>query len=450
MSDEKKVIETTEEENSALLPFEATNEIEKLLVQLHSQEVTSEDFLGAIFNGPLFVLTTEENVDKENKKLVDNPKLFTLFGGEKQPFLALFTDRNRVRPVQEKDSNFSVVIQVKAGDLLAGAVGAGIVINPFWENHARWEPKQIAAFKNIMQRSEEGLWSKLPKEQLMTVNTADGGPIQIPREQFRQQILPQHIKELNDKPEELYGLIMNAVNDGFHVEILDAAHHLHEIDTIKERSTTALSIALLSNKKLDEAETLLNEYLAKEKSPVILANLAKLYEAREDKDKSLSTLEEALTLNPNMASALEWYCSILDKNGGKEAVVSALDELDGIAKSWMPALLLGRVKVNDDKPSEAVEHYTDAMEVVEHAPDTLIRATSELGQKGFHKEIIELTNETYDIQRDDPRGAFNALQACRKIEDRDSGLALCEKMSAIPLEDVTKVISQFKEEFDKM
>jgi len=201
--------------------------------------------LAALFNTPMFVLTTEDQIDKSSNKLKDNPKFFTLFGEQKQPYLALFSENLRARPIQEKDEKFSVMIQVPVGDMLAQSPGIGLIVNPFWDKHARWEPEQIGVFGNLMRREEGGLWVRLPEEELITVMTNQGFPMKISREQFRMQILPEHLKQFNDKPDELYATIMSAINDGFAADVVEASRRLVEIDSIKERATTALSMVLI-------------------------------------------------------------------------------------------------------------------------------------------------------------------------------------------------------------
>ncbi len=453
MSGVDEKIESAENNGNevALKELVPTNEIERLLVQLHAGELQSEEFLAALFNSPMFVLTTDDQIDKTNNKLKDNPKFFTLFGDKKQPYLALFSDNIRTRPIQEKDDKFNVVIQIPVGDMLAQSPGIGLIVNPFWDKHARWEPEQIGVFGNLMRREQGGLWVRIPEDELMTVQTNTGFPLKIAKEQFRAQILPEHIKQYNDKPDELYATIMSAVNDGFSKDVVAAAHRLYEIDPIKERSTTALSMVLIQSGGLDEAEKLLHEYLVDHRSPVILANMAKLNEVRGDLEKRTAFLEESLQIDPNMANVLEWYCMVIDQEkGGHAAVIEALDNLEGIAGSWRPALLLGRAKLFDGKVDEAIEHYTDALEVDGRSSDALVFATAELGKSGNPEKVISFGIQMYDIRKDDPRAGLNILQACVVTQNKEAGLKLAEEMAQIPHEELQAAVSQFKAELEKI
>ncbi len=449
-ADNKNVENINGAENS-VRELEPMNEFERLLIQLLGNEIPSEEFLGALFNGPLFVLTSEDQIDKKKNRLKDNPSLFTLFGNEKQPYLALFTDKSRALPIQEKDDKFNVLLQVPVGDLLSGSHDVGVVVNPFWDKHARWEPQQIGAFKNIVRREESGLWVKIPDDQLITVYTENGQPLKVEREQFRSEMLPQQLKNVMDKPEQLYNTIISAVNDGFHADVLDAAKKLYETDTVKERATTGYGVVLMQNGQLDEAEELFNNFLKEVKSPVIMTNLAKLNDIRGNKEARYTLLEDALNINPNMDSALEWYCSIInEEKGGQPAIEAALDELEGLAGSWRPAMLLGRAKIMDGKVDEALEHYTDALEVEGHSPDALVTVTSELGRMGHHAKVISFGLEHYNMQRDDPRAAFNIFQACLHEKNAEPGLQLCEKMKEIPVPDLQNAVAQFKAELEKI
>lgn len=452
-TEKQETVEKIENEQSTteLMELVPMNEVERNLVQLHDGDITSEEFLATVFNGPLFVLTSEDQVDHKNRKLKDRPKLFTLFGQKEQPFLALFTDRSRAASVQKKHEEFTVVLQVPVGDLLAGSGGVGIVVNPFWDKHARWEPEQINMFGATMKREENGLWVKLPKEELITVMTPQGNPIQVGREQFKNNILPVQIKQYGDNPEALFNVIMAAVNQGFASEVLGAAEKLVETDPIKERSTTALGTVLMRIGNVDDAQVLFESFLKEDRTAMILSHLAKVYDLKGDKEKRFELLEEALNKDPNLESALEWYCSIInDEKGGQEAIVKALDELEGLAGSWRPALLLGRAKIMDGAVDEAVEHYTDAMEVDGHAPEALVQATSELGRMEHHEKVIEFGVEHYDIRKDDPRAGFNVLQACLITQNKDKGLELCKVMEEIPFPEVQATVKKYRDELEKI
>ena len=438
--------EAQEQKKNELEPI---NEIERSLVSLRSNEITSEDFLAELFNETLFVLTSEDQVDKQKGRLVDNPMLFTLFGDRKQPFLVIFTTKDRAHPVVSQIDKFKILIEVKVGDLIANA-NTGIVVDPFWDKSVQWEPEQIATFRQIMKRDENGLWTKLPDEELITVFTQEGHPLKISREQFRKDILPKQIEEIKSNSEELYKLIVTAVNDNMAEDVLEASKYLYENDDIKERAVIGYGLVLTTLKKYDEAEAVFSSFLSENKSPMVMGNLARIYDLDGRKEEAFKLLEDSLKLDPNMDGALEWYCGLVNEKGGNDAVIEALDELEGLAGSWRPALLLGRAKLLAKKVDEALEHYQDALEVEEHTTDALVIITAELGQSGLYDELIDFGLKHYRIDRDDPRAGLNILRAGLDSKQKDKVFPLAEQMEKIPVPQLQEEVKKLKAELEKL
>src|SRR5260221_14756963 len=59
---------------------------------------------------------------------------------------------------------------------------------------------------------------------------AYGRICEIPREEWRTKVLPLNFRNTWNKPDELAGLINNALNDGFIADCLEPARQLHRID----------------------------------------------------------------------------------------------------------------------------------------------------------------------------------------------------------------------------
>ena len=62
-----------------------------------------------------------------------------------------------------------------------------------------------------------------------------GRELFITKEQWRKGVLPGTLKSNWNNPDQLYGIIVGSLNDGFHADIIDAAEHLDRVD-----STSAL------------------------------------------------------------------------------------------------------------------------------------------------------------------------------------------------------------------
>ncbi len=103
------------------------------------------------------------------------------------------------------------------------------------------------------------------------------------------------LKDAWDQPDQLYGLILNSLNDGFVAEVTEAAEHLYAIDTVPARGACMWSILLMQANRLDEARQILEKYVADHGAEAsVLLNLAKVYAGQGDQERADSTLWQSL------------------------------------------------------------------------------------------------------------------------------------------------------------
>ena len=62
----------------------------------------------------------------------------------------------------------------------------------------------------------------------------------VTREQWRSSVLPGTLQRAWNDPDELYGFIASALNDGFHADLVDAARHLAATDPDRTRGAVRL------------------------------------------------------------------------------------------------------------------------------------------------------------------------------------------------------------------
>lgn len=98
---------------------------------------------------------------------------------------------------------------------------------------------------------------------LIRVHDAYGCELFITREDRRDSVLLGNIKKAWDKPDELYGMIVTALNDGFRSNIVEAAQHLHDIDPDPVRGACVSGIVLLEKGRLAETEAVFKKHIAK-------------------------------------------------------------------------------------------------------------------------------------------------------------------------------------------
>lgn len=306
--------------------------------------------------------------------------------------------------------------------------------------------------------SEENTTTKIsseksPKENAKMMNIIDqnGRRIQITMDEWREKVLPIALKNHWDNANLLYNDILKAIQNNFISDVEEAAIHLKEIDTIKERGYNTLAILYLKNKEFNKANELLLEYLANNpKTGTILTNLAKSYYGKDEKEKAMEVLWEGLTINPNQNNGLPWYASICKDKDGMEGYIDALRRASEIKGSWLPQFLLARHELNEKNIESAKEFLKIALSQGHVTQETLLVISGELGAKGYSKELIELVEPVYDFNKNDIRVGLNLLQAYLQNKEIEKGENLLNKLMMLERPDLKNALLKISNKFDKL
>ena len=249
----------------------------------------------------------------------------------------------------------------------------------------------------------------------------------------------------------LYNDILKAIQNNFISDVEEAAIHLKEIDTIKERGYNTLAILYLKNKEFNKANELLLEYLANNpKTGTILTNLAKSYYGKDEKEKAMEILWEGLTINPNQNNGLPWYASICKDRDGIDGYIDALRRASEIKGSWLPQFLLARHELNEKNIESAKEFLKIALSQGHVTQETLLVISGELGAKGYSKELIELVEPVYDFNKNDIRVGLNLLQAYLQNKEIEKGENLLNKLMMLERPDLKNALLKISNKFDKL
>jgi len=174
-----------------------------------------------------------------------------------------------------------------------------------------------------------------------------GRELFITKEQWRTSVLPGTLKSNWNSPDQLYGIIVGALKDGFFADIVDAAEHLYRIDPVPARGACMYGIALMKNNRLDEAESVLLSHVQKHgEEGYVLTNLAKVCSARNDSQKAEATLWHALEVDPNQDNGFGWYAAIYRERSGEQAGLEALSRVAALPGSWRAQLWLARAALD--------------------------------------------------------------------------------------------------------
>ena len=311
---------------------------------------------------------------------------------------------------------------------------------------------------NSSASSEENTTTKIsseksPKENAKMMNIIDqnGRRIQITMDEWREKVLPIALKNHWDNANLLYNDILKAIQNNFISDVEEAAIHLKEIDTIKERGYNTLAILYLKNKEFNKANELLLEYLANNpKTGTILTNLAKSYYGKDEKEKAMEILWEGVTINPNQNNGLPWYASICKDRDGIDGYIDALRRASEIKGSWLPQFLLARHELNEKNIESAKEFLKIALSQGHVTQEALLVISGELGAKGYSKELIELVEPVYDFNKNDIRVGLNLLQAYLQNKEIEKGENLLNKLMMLERPDLKNALLKISNKFDKL
>ena len=225
-----------------------------------------------------------------------------------------------------------------------------------------------------------------------------GQEVFLTRQQWRDEILPASLQANQDAPDELYAVLLNAMNDGLFAEIESAAARLHAIDTNPVRGACVYAIVLLQLGRVGDAERILNEYIARfGDEGAVLTNLAKVYAARNESQRAEETLWRAIELDPNLENGIGWYLATEFERGGEEARLRAMDRVAALPNSWRVRLWLAKVALGDNDLAKALTLYREGLSsFAEPVPtEFLYPMSGDLGMSGHLRELIEMTSPLF-------------------------------------------------------
>ncbi|MEX0678688.1 MAG: hypothetical protein WD063_16535 [Pirellulales bacterium] len=286
---------------------------------------------------------------------------------------------------------------------------------------------------------------------MITVYDKLGRQFEISPDQWRTQVLPDQLAEAQDDPDALYTIIVGALGDGFHRDLLAASERLFEIDPVRERGHTVRGIVLLKNGDLDGAERVLTDYLDRlGPSGTVMTNLAKVQFERGLEAQAEATLWLALTHDPNQDNGLLWYCSLQQEKSGEEGLWEAMRRAAGLAGSWRPQLWLARRSLEQKNLAEARQYYNHVLDLAADEPEVLTMISGDLGNHGHVHEILDVVRPVYDPHRHDPRAGVNLLQAFLQTGKVTAGEELLHELFSLNRPDLRDHLFHYANEFGKL
>jgi tetratricopeptide (TPR) repeat protein len=280
-----------------------------------------------------------------------------------------------------------------------------------------------------------------------------GQKISVTRSEYRDKILPHNLKVYWDKPDALASHIMHAFEDGFDIELQAATEHLLKIDTMPERAICLYGGMLLQLEQYTEAESCFLEYLETHpKHPYVLTNLARAQDFLGKKEAALSTVEEALSLDPNQENALAcWHALkqntlVAEGVSPEDAALKILQQGNKQFGGWRSKFALGTYYLSKDDRETALRYYKVVLRG-DWTPDALTYISGELAQYRLFEDMIGLIASHYDPRQHEPMTGFNLLQAYLQLEQVESGQLLLEKLDALHQPELQEQLAWYTAEF---
>ena len=239
-----------------------------------------------------------------------------------------------------------------------------------------------------------------PDTATVTVYDTFGRQGSVPREQWRQNILPSNLKQHWDDPEGLYSMIVMALNDEFYSDVLQASERLLAIDHNQERGHAIRGFVLMKNGDVDAAEQLLQGYVQEHGATgPILTMLAKVYSQQGKPEQVEATLWDGLVLDPNQENGLLWWAMIHKDRSGRDGFLEAMTRAASVDGSWRPQLWLARDRLENKDLEGAKRYYDYILKIAADQPEVLMMISGDLGKNGYAREILDIVLPFFDPER---------------------------------------------------
>jgi tetratricopeptide (TPR) repeat protein len=287
---------------------------------------------------------------------------------------------------------------------------------------------------------------------LIQVFDGFGRELFITKEQWRINVLPGSIKTNWNNADQLYGIIVGSLKDGFFSDLLGAAEHLYRTDPVRSRGACTYGIVLTKNNRLNEAEDVYRSYLQKHGDDgYVLTNLAKVFAARNQSERTEATLWHALEVDPNQSNALDWYTAIYRERSEEKAGVEALHRIAALSGSWRAQLWLARTALDAHDLEQALGYYRESLSRVgDKIPaDFLVQMGGDLGKHGYLRELLQLTEPRFVPELHGLQVGNNLIKAHLDLGEIEPARKLLDELYALKRPDYKQHLSFWDTEIAK-
>ena len=290
------------------------------------------------------------------------------------------------------------------------------------------------------------------QDDLIRVFDAYGRELHITKKDWRDNVLLGNLEKVQNDPEQLYGMIVGAIDDGFAADTVPFAEHLQRTDPTSSRGAVLLGIVYMEVNRLDDAERTFRNFIQQHgEEGYVLTNLSKVFYRRGDFAKAEATLWRAIEVEPNQENAVTSHWAVVCERDGDEAGLAVLRRISRLPGSWRAQLWLARLALEEQQIEQALKLYE---EVLKAAPrpiprDVLMQLSGDLGNHGHLVELLKLTQPHFDITQHGIEVGNNLIKANVELGRLDHARAILDKLYALKRPDYQPTLSFWDTEIAK-
>jgi Flp pilus assembly protein TadD len=280
---------------------------------------------------------------------------------------------------------------------------------------------------------------------------AFGRRVRISRDEYRNKILPDLLKQHGSNPDQLIAVILQALRDGFASDVLPAANRLTVVDKDVERALSVLAVVQRDCGELDSAEATLRELQQKKPtSAAARVGLGMIADLRGDATKAEALLWEALQLDCNHTDAVHGWLQLRHRVVGDAGYPAELAKVVALPGAWRAPLWQARWLVQQGQAEAAAPIYRDVLGRVGHESDALVMAAADLVQLQRHDLVAELIVPRFQPGRHHPHVGLALLHHFLQRENHELGSALLHQMHVHYGHMIQAELHPFTAQFDRL
>ncbi|MBL8753347.1 MAG: tetratricopeptide repeat protein [Planctomycetes bacterium] len=278
-----------------------------------------------------------------------------------------------------------------------------------------------------------------------------GRRVRIPRDEYRQKVLPDLLKQHANNPDQLAAVILQGLRDGLASDLVPSAIRLTVVDKDVERALSILAIVQRDAGELDSAERTLHELAQKRpNSPSSKVGLGMLAISRGQRDKAEELFWAALQMDCNHADAVHGWLQVRHQAVGDAGYRAEIEKVAALPSAWRAPLWLARHLAQTGDLDGATRIWRDVVANAGGENDALVMASGDLVQLQKHDLTAELIVPRFQPGRHHPHVGLALLHHYLQKQDDVAGAALLHQMYLYYGHLIPAELQPFTAEFDRM